>query len=263
MLVGSLLPADGASAAGVALNSIAHGRARGWTDEDIIARSPGVLAVVTPSLGRRAPLPQVVERMEPTDVAVSSRERLRLRTRWMHELMRQVVRELASRLVRRGVLADVDAIGRLTLDDLAAAVAGDDITVADDEFRVHTPVPARFRLSASGHVVSETGGGDLSGVGASSGRTTGAVVFDEPGPGDVLVVHTLDPALAPLLAVVGGVIAETGSPLSHLAILARERHVPVVVGYEGARERFPAGSTVTLDGASGEVELVGSAEVAR
>jgi pyruvate,water dikinase len=79
-----------------------------------------------------------------------------------------------------------------------------------------------------------------------------------PGPGAVLVVRTLDPDLAPLLPRLGGLVAETGSVLSHLAILAREFGVPTVVGVEDAVARFPAGSVVIVDGTTGEVGVVES-----
>ncbi len=81
-----------------------------------------------------------------------------------------------------------------------------------------------------------------------------------PEPGAVLVVRTLDPGLAPLLPRLGGLVAETGSFLSHLAILAREFGVPTVVGVADAVSRFPAGSTVLVDGTTGEVSLVGEGE---
>jgi rifampicin phosphotransferase len=72
----------------------------------------------------------------------------------------------------------------------------------------------------------------------------------------VLVVRTLDPNLATLLPRLGGLVAETGSFLSHLAILAREFGVPTAVGVEDAVSRFPAGATVMVDGTTGEVSLV-------
>ncbi len=78
----------------------------------------------------------------------------------------------------------------------------------------------------------------------------------QPEPGAVLVVRTLDPDLAPLLPRLGGLVAETGSFLSHLAIQAREFGVPTAVGVEDAVSRFPAGSTVVVDGTTGEVALV-------
>ena len=69
----------------------------------------------------------------------------------------------------------------------------------------------------------------------------------------VLVVRTLEPGLAGLLPRAAGLVAETGSVLSHLAILARELGVPTVVGVSDALERFPSGSTVIVDGSTGEV----------
>ena len=97
------------------------------------------------------------------------------------------------------------------------------------------------------------------GTGAGGGRGSGVVHAGggPPEPGAVLVVRTLDPNLAPLLPRLGGLVAETGSILSHLAILARELGVPTVVGVDDAVARFPAGSTVAVDGTTGDVVLVG------
>lgn len=81
-----------------------------------------------------------------------------------------------------------------------------------------------------------------------------------PSHGDVLVARTLDPGLAPLLAGLGGLVAETGSVLSHLAILARELGVPTVVGVAGALDRFPPGTVVVVDGTAGEVTAVETAD---
>jgi phosphoenolpyruvate-protein kinase (PTS system EI component) len=53
-----------------------------------------------------------------------------------------------------------------------------------------------------------------------------------------------------------GLVSETGSTLSHLAIVARELGVPTVVGFEGACERIAEGAIVVVDGATGEVGLV-------
>lgn len=67
------------------------------------------------------------------------------------------------------------------------------------------------------------------------------------------MVRSLDPALAPLLPGLAGLVAETGSALSHLAVLAREFKVPTAVGVPGALDRFPAGVPLTVDGATGAV----------
>ncbi len=125
-------------------------------------------------------------------------------------------------------------------------------------------MPVHFRLAPDGHIVPvrqpEKSAGDAgaAGVGAGGGRRAGPVHdgSSTPAPGAVLVVRFLEPHLAPLLPGLAGVVSENGSPLSHLAILAREMGVPVVVGVKGATERFPPGSVVLVDGGTGEVRAV-------
>jgi pyruvate,water dikinase len=94
--------------------------------------------------------------------------------------------------------------------------------------------------------------------GAGGGRGAGVVVApdDLPRDGAVLVVRTLDPALASRLPGLAGLVSETGSALSHLAILARELSVPTAVGVHDAVERFPPGTVLLVDGTTGEVESI-------
>jgi phosphoenolpyruvate-protein kinase (PTS system EI component) len=95
------------------------------------------------------------------------------------------------------------------------------------------------------------------GVGAGGGRVVGIVEHgSQPSPGAILVVETLDPRLAPVLGHLSGLVATTGSPLSHLAILAREHGIATVVGVEDATLRFPPGTELLVDGASGEVRAL-------
>lgn len=83
-----------------------------------------------------------------------------------------------------------------------------------------------------------------------------------PEPGDVLVVRTLSPTLAAHLPVVAGIVSETGSVLSHLAILAREYDVPTVVAVSDALHRFPVGTRLLVDGDSGEVRVLAESDTA-
>ncbi|HYS75607.1 MAG TPA: PEP/pyruvate-binding domain-containing protein [Burkholderiales bacterium] len=75
-------------------------------------------------------------------------------------------------------------------------------------------------------------------------------------PGDVLVTTVAGPALAEILPRVAGVVAELGGSTSHLASLARERGVPMVLGVPGATRRIPDGSQVAVDGVAGIVRWV-------
>ena len=72
-------------------------------------------------------------------------------------------------------------------------------------------------------------------------------------PGDILVTKVAGPALGQVLSRVAGVVAELGGSTSHLASLARERGIPMVLGVLDATQRIPEGAQVAVDGVSGVV----------
>ena len=98
--------------------------------------------------------------------------------------------------------------------------------------------------------------GHPSGIGWAEGRArivNCECELERVAPGDVLVTTVAGPVLGPVLAHVAGVVAELGGSTSHLASLARERGVPMVLGVPDATRRIPDGSTVAVDGVSGVV----------
>jgi pyruvate,water dikinase len=72
-------------------------------------------------------------------------------------------------------------------------------------------------------------------------------------PGDVLVTKVAGPALSHILTQVAGVVTERGGSTSHMASLARERGIPMVLGVLDATYRIPDGSIVAVDGVAGVV----------
>jgi len=72
-------------------------------------------------------------------------------------------------------------------------------------------------------------------------------------PGDILVTKVAGPALSHILPRVGGVVAELGGSTSHLASLARERGIPMVLGVDEATRHIPDGAQVAVDGVAGIV----------
>jgi pyruvate, water dikinase len=72
-------------------------------------------------------------------------------------------------------------------------------------------------------------------------------------PGDVLITKSAGPALGRILTNVSGVVAELGGSTSHLASLARERGIPMVLGVAEATTTIPDGAQVAVDGVSGIV----------
>jgi phosphoenolpyruvate synthase/pyruvate phosphate dikinase len=98
--------------------------------------------------------------------------------------------------------------------------------------------------------------GHAAGVGWGEGRA--CVVqceceLSRVAPGDVLVTKIAGPALSHILTRVSGVVAERGGSTSHMASLARERGIPMVLGVLDATLRIPDGSTVAVDGVAGVV----------
>lgn len=278
VMVGLLVApgAPGTTGATLALRVLADARADGIPEDEIPVRHPVVLALVAPSVGPATTLPTSAPLASWTppggapapDEAVVLREALRLRVRWVQELTARVAWELGERLASRGNLPDASLVRCLTLAQISAAVGG--VTpdrLAGVECRnaaLVAPLPAAFRLTPEGEVVEvrvatkNKIGGRAAGGGRGSGRVHGGAGM--PGAGAVLVVRTLDPALATVLPHLGGLVAETGSVLSHLAVLAREFGVPVVVGVPDALRRFPPGSEVLVDGTTGEVTVLADAD---
>jgi len=272
MLAGQLLDAEGApvTAASAALRVLAAERNSELSDEELVAQHPVLLALFPPAIGGTIELPPVPATMPASsdvDEQQLLREALRLRSRWVQELTARAAVALGRRLHDAGRLADASAVSAMTLEELRALVRGE-IAFADPAPFVAdgAPLPAKFRLTSEGAVIAvrSTNANENGGRGAGGGRGRGIVFPADalPAEGAVLVVRTLDPALAPMLPGLRGLVAETGSVLSHLAILAREFGVPTVVGVEDAVAKFAPGTEIVVDGGTGEVFAVTSEEVA-
>ena len=98
--------------------------------------------------------------------------------------------------------------------------------------------------------------GHAAGIGWGTGRA--CVInceceLSRVSPGDILVTKVAGPALSHILTKVAGVVAERGGSTSHMASLARERGIPMVLGALDATRRIPDGSTVAVDGVAGVV----------
>jgi len=266
----------------VALGALARGRSAGLDDAEMAVRDPVVLTLVPPSLVAVGS-PRLPAAVPPSSAAADTADRgagptvddldlrdaLRLRARWLQELNARLAGELVERL-GAGDPELTPELGReLSFDELLAMAGGQrPVTVAELKARAARPsgppLPTAFELDAAG-TVHVAGRGHraaptAAGLPASAGRAVGVarhrLPAGEPQPDAILVTRFLEPRLAPLLPGLAGLVAETGSALSHLAILAREAHVPTVVGVEGALTRFPPGTRLVVDGSTGDIEVL-------
>jgi pyruvate,water dikinase len=73
--------------------------------------------------------------------------------------------------------------------------------------------------------------------------------------GDIIVAPVIDPGMAPLFGIAGGLIVEMGGMLSHGAIIAREYGLPTVANVVGAMTRLHEGQRVKVDAGSGTIRL--------
>jgi pyruvate,water dikinase len=159
-------------------------------------------------------------------------------------------------------------IGRMMLTAEEKVVCGPaEIEWAMDETGIRM-LQARPLRVAEPHRVDEVWtdrprlNGHPAGLGWSTGRA--CVVnceceLSRVAPGDILVTQVAGPALSQILPRVGGVVAELGGSTSHLASLARERGVPMVLGVLNATTRIPDGATVAVDGVAGVVRWMPAA----
>ena len=155
--------------------------------------------------------------------------------------------ELADCLHGRLAAAPLVAARREEMSE-AADLHWPETIIGDD------PVPIRGRSRAR----------ILMGVPTSRGRRTGPArvvtslaTAPDIGPDDVLILAAADVTWTPLLLRAGAVVTETGGMLSHASIVAREFGLPCVASVEGATG-IAEGTTVCVDGGSGEVLLLGA-----
>jgi rifampicin phosphotransferase len=102
----------------------------------------------------------------------------------------------------------------------------------------------------------------LKGIAASPGQVSGPArvisgpgEFDQMHQGDILVARITTPAWTPLFALAAGIVTDVGGPLSHSSIVAREYHIPAVLGTGVATERLSSGERITVDGSAGTVTV--------
>lgn len=218
--------------------------------------------------------------------SLASRERLRFcRTRAFGSA-KQMLRALGRHLHRVGAIDRFEDVFQLRLDELAGAYEG---RIAHDELReivavrrrtqqrqMQMSAPPRFEtrgapywdtdLEAAGWTMgraARVGVAQLRGTPSSPGVVTGRVVVtDRPEDvnGGILVTYSTDPGWVAALPSAAGLIIERGSPLTHVAIVARELGVPTIVKVAGATRELETGMLIRMDGGNATITILDEAD---
>jgi pyruvate,water dikinase len=188
---------------------------------------------------------------------------------------RHLLLRLGDLLVARGICDARDDIFFLTMTDRAKLLSGDsrDWKALIHERRreqernakVEAPDTIQDWETVSRGTVPpdrRNGTGPLSGIPISVGSVVGPVRlvrsltdWGKVAPGDIVVAPVIDPGMAPLLSLAGGLIVEMGGTLSHGAIIAREYGLPTVANVAGAMSRLREGQLVKVDAGAGTICL--------
>ena len=188
--------------------------------------------------------------------------------------MRRGLKMLGQRLVERGILLESMDIFFARKDEIDAAIAADSdakwktfsSTVAEEKrswTKAKQGSPTWVPDASENESGSPETGDELSGLPGSPGVTKGEVYL-VTGPEDfakfprgaILVARTTNPIWTPLFYTARAVITESGGPLSHGAVTAREMQIPAVMSVRDCLSRLTNGCTVQIDGNRGTVTLI-------
>jgi len=189
--------------------------------------------------------------------------------------LRRGLRALGERLVQRGALAEPmdvffahqEQVERaLTMDSEAAwKEFAAQVRLQKEAYLVDQARRPEWILGQSEPAASAaTGTRDvLTGLAGSPGIAEGPVYlvltpddFAQFPKGAVLVARTTNPTWTPLFYSAAAVVTESGGPLSHGAVTAREMRIPAVMSVKESLTRLQNGQRVRVDSAAGRVELL-------
>ncbi|HEV7401892.1 MAG TPA: PEP/pyruvate-binding domain-containing protein [Chthoniobacteraceae bacterium] len=187
-------------------------------------------------------------------------------------VLRRGLRALGECLVPRGILAEPMDVFFAHQEQIERAVTVDSPEVWEqfssqvrEQKAAYLADQARTPEWILGQNEAASEGGDvLTGLPGSPGVAEGPVFlvltpddFAKFPKGAVLVARTTNPTWTPLFYSAAAVVTESGGPLSHGAVTAREMRIPAVMSVKESLTRLQNGRRVRVDGAAGRVELLG------
>lgn len=184
-------------------------------------------------------------------------------------LFRQILLEIGEELQAEGRLDHKDDIFFVNLEDIKSKEKLQKLVRRNREEYLRelqrTAVPRVITSTGEAifSVIEDESNDTYAGIPVSSGACEGPVkVLKHPEEGnrlkqgDILVTTSTNPAWTPLFLIIGGLIMETGGPISHGSVVAREYGIPAIAGVKDATTRLEDGLKVRMNGETGRIEIL-------
>lgn len=205
--------------------------------------------------------------------------------------VRRVLLSVGKRLVENGLIDDADDIFYLWLDEIREIAepgrVGKQSLISERKaliakyrsvqpptmlgtYPLMAPPESEPMLRATYKAAGQTAtsnhsgkSGVIQGHAGSPGKVSGTARIirslseaSKLQPGEILVAETTAPPWTPLFASVAAVVTDMGGILSHCAVVAREYHIPAVVGARQATDTILDGQRIEVNGDAGTVTLL-------
>jgi len=188
-------------------------------------------------------------------------------------VLRKAVRALGDRFKNRGVVDDAMDLFFAQQTTIEAAVTGNPkaTTTLAREIQSNMACHAEAMEQApcwsldddEDTALTHEGSSNLCGTPGSAGVVEGLAYivrspedFADFPEGAILVAATTNPAWTPLFYSASAVVTESGGPLSHGAVTAREVGIPAVMSVRGAMTRLENGQSISVNGKTGTISLL-------
>lgn len=169
--------------------------------------------------------------------------------------------ELAQQLTENEIIEDNSDLFYLTHKEIGLLINGrleNTSKLISERKRLNSIYSKiKFKEVYFGHpypVNDQASEGTNEGTVVSQGKVIGKIKVvrnleeaDKLEKGDIMVCQYTDIGWSPYFAIIGGIITEIGSPLSHGAVVAREYGIPAIVNMHGAMKKFSDNEKVEIN----------------
>ena len=205
--------------------------------------------------------------------AIRRREHTKSQLVQLAHRFKQAFHYLGERMASEGIIPDADLVFFFSTSELSAFIAEPSVSAVEHALARRSALDYQQQLEFPEISVGlpqpmepqpvDIVDGVLQGRPASRGVVEGIVrvahTLEEAAalePGEILVTPITDIGWTPYFSLIGGLVTDLGSSVSHGAVIAREYGLPCVVNTRQATRFLETGSRVWLDGDTGTVTLL-------